>query len=136
MTDFKAADRAARDKERWERTWESWWKTDRVDAVAWGLGFLWGALVIVGDGTSFRDDISWWEPWGVFLVGAGVIVLLSTVFRVLTPEYRLKWGWALFWGTVFLSQGLGALAHPAWRALPLAALAGVILTSALGRTDR
>jgi hypothetical protein len=135
MTEFHDVANVARDKDKWEEAWDEWWRTDRVDAVGWALLFFWGALVIVGDATSFRDGLDWWEPWGVFFVGAGVIVLVEGVVRLFMTEYRSKFGWTLFWGTVFLSLGLGGLAHPAWHALPLVAIAVITLRSAFVGTS-
>lgn len=130
MTDFREADKAATGKDRWEEAWEEWWTIDRVDAVGWALILLWGAAVVVAHETGFGDDISWWEPWGVFFFGTGVIVLSEAVLRLFTPHYRSKFGWTLFWGSVGLSIGLGGLAHEAWYALPLATVAVLILRGA------
>lgn len=135
MTEFHDVANVARDKDKWEEAWDEWWRTDRVDAVGWALLFLWGALVIVGDATSFRDGLDWWEPWGVFFVGAGVIVLVEAVVRLFMTDYRSKFGWTLFWGAVFLSLGLGGLAHSAWHALPLVAIAVITLKSAFVGTS-
>jgi hypothetical protein len=63
-------------------------------------------------------------------VGAGVIVLVEAVVRMVMTEYHSKWGWTLFWGTVALAVGLGELASPIWYALPLVAIATVILAGA------
>jgi len=119
----------------WEKGWDDWWKTDRVDAIGWAALFLWGALVIVAHDTGFRDDFDWWDGSGVFWVGAGVIVLIETLFRFALPRYRSKWGWTLFWGSGFLAIGLSELASPIWFALPLVAVAVVILKGAFASTD-
>ncbi len=134
--DTEAAPEAAREgaEESWERTWDDWWRTDRADAVGWAAIFLWGALVVVAEYTSFRDDFDWWNGWGVFFVGAGVIVLLEALARLAMPRYRSKLGWTLFWGTAFLAIGLGEVADPVWYALPLAAIAVVILGGAFARS--
>lgn len=71
----------------------------------------------------------------MFLVGAGVIVLGETVLRAIVPQYRSKWGWTLFWGSAFLALGLGGLVHAAWYALPLVAIAIVILRDVFARTE-
>jgi hypothetical protein len=110
--------------------WENWWRSDRLDAIGWAVLFLWGALVVLAEYTSFSDDFDWWDGWGVFLVGAGAIVLVEALFRLWTPEYRSKLGWTLFWGTVFLSLGLGGLVSRAWHALPLVVIAVAILKDA------
>lgn len=100
-----------------------------TELTRWGglFLFLWGALVVLATYSSFRDDFDWWDGWGVFLVGAGVVVLIQTLVRLRMPEYRSKWGWTLFWGTAFLSGGLAELTSPVWYALPLVAIAVVIL---------
>ncbi len=122
-----------RPKESWEADWEDWWRTDRMDALGWAALFMWGALVVVAENTSFRDNFDWWVGWGVFWVGAGVIVLVEAVFRGAMPRYRSKWGWTLFWGSAFLALGLGELSSPVWYALPLAAIAAIILSGAFAR---
>lgn len=135
MYESHEAEKSTRGKERWEEAWDNWWSTDRVDAIGWALIFLWGALVIVADNTSFRDDFDWWEAWGVFFAGFGIIVLVEAVARLFMTEYRSKWGWTLFWGTVWLAIGLGELASPIWYALPLVAIAAVIMASTFTRTN-
>lgn len=134
MTDTFRPHEATEEKTWWDDTWEEWWSTDRLDAVGWAALFLWGALVVVATYTSFRDDFDWWNGWGVFFAGAGAIVLAETVIRLTVREYRSKWGWTLFWGTAFLAVGLGELASPAWYALPLVAIAAVILKDAFVRS--
>ena len=118
-----------------EQEWEDWWKSDRVDAVGWAALFLWGAILVVAHNTSFPDNFDWWDGSGVFFVGAGTIVLIQTLFRFGMPQYRSKWGWTLFWGTAFLALGLGELASPVWYALPLVAVAAIILKDAFARTE-
>lgn len=134
MSEDAAQEESLTEEERRARTWENWWTSDRLDAVGWAALFLWGALVVVAESTSFRDDFDWWEGWGVFLIGAGVIVLVEAVARLGIPRYRSKFGWTLFWGSAFLAFGLGELASPAWYALPLVAIALAILKDALVRS--
>jgi len=122
-------------EQRRAQTWENWWRSDRLDALGWAALFLWGALVVVAEYTSFRDDFDWWEGWGVFFVGAGAIVLVEAIVRLGIPEYRSKFGWTLFWGSAFLAFGLGELASPVWYALPLVAIAVVILKDVLVRSE-
>jgi len=121
-------------KEPWGEAWEQWWTSDRLDSFGWAALFLWGALVVVATYTDFRSDYDWWDGWGVFFVGAGVIVLVEASIRIVTPGYRSKWGWTLFWGSAFLAIGLGGLGHNAWYALPLVVIAIVILKDVFTRS--
>lgn len=141
MTDLKPVDDVRREEavtdenEWWEETWGDWWSSDRLDAMGWAALFMWGALVVVTTYTNLRDDFDWWNGWGVFFVGAGVIVLCEAVLRLVMIDYRSKFGWTLAWGAAFLAIGLGELASPAWYALPLAAIAVLILWEGLTRRN-
>ena len=116
-----------------EESWDERWKSDRVDAVGWAALLIWAAVVVLATNTSFSEDYSWWNGWGVFFVGAGVINLAETVARLFMPAYRSKWWWKLLWGVGFLSFGLGVLFGWAWLALFLVAVAIVILRVAFTR---
>lgn len=105
------------------------WRSDRLDALWWALVFVWGALVLIADTTSFSDDFDWWDGSGVFWIGAGCLALIGIPLRLGMTRYRSRLGWTLFWGTVFLSLGLGEVVGPAWYALPLVAIAVLILSS-------
>ncbi|MEE8331201.1 MAG: hypothetical protein V3R84_05460 [Acidimicrobiia bacterium] len=140
MTDLRPSETAApkdrlTEKQRREQVWEDWWTSDRLDGFGWAALFLWGALVLISQFTSFKDDYDRWEGWGVFFVGAGVIVLVEAAVRLRMPKYRSKFGWTLFWGTAFLAIGLGELVSPIWYALPLVAIAVVILKDTLTRRE-
>jgi hypothetical protein len=111
-----------------------WGRSDRLDALWWALVFVWGALVLIADTTSFSDDLDWWDGSGVFWIGAGSLALVGIPIRLGMTRYRSKIGWTFFWGTVFLSLGLGQLVARAWFALPLVAIAGLILTGTLHRS--
>ena len=118
-----------------ESGWDNWWTSDRLDAVGWAAIFIWGAVVVFATYTDFSGNFSWWDGWGVFFVGAGVIVFVESGARLFLAEYRSKLSWTFAWGMVFLSIGLGTLFGPAWLALALVAIAFVILAGALrGRT--
>ena len=120
----------------WEEAWKDCWESDRLDAVGWALAFLWGAVVVLADNAAdIPDDYSWWDPWGVFFIGAGVITLVGAVVRMLVAEYRSSWGWSLIWGTVFLCIGLATVSSPAWYALLLVSIAFVILVSTFAGGD-
>lgn len=93
ITDLRSAQNAEGKEQRTnEQAWEDWWRSDRLDAAGWAAIFLWGALVVVATYTDFRDDFDWWDGWAVFFAGAGVIVLIEAMFRLMTPQYRSKFG--------------------------------------------
>lgn len=113
---------------------DQWWRQDKLDAIGWAAGFIWGALVLLGETTGLSSDYSWWDGWAVFFTGAGAIVLIETVIRLLVPEYRSSWIGSLIFGLILLSVGLGDWAGWGWIwALPLFAIGVAILQSVLSR---
>ena len=110
------------------------WQSDRVNAFSWAALFLWGAIVVLASSTTWHESYDWWDGWGVFFIGAGVIVTVEAFIRLTMPEYRWKVGWTLMWGIVFLSFGLSVFYGPAWLALVLLALAVATVAGALRNT--
>lgn len=123
-----------REDETWSGGWDEWWSSDRLDALGWAAIFIWGAVVVLATYTDFSQDLSWWDGWGVFFLGAGAITLVEAVARLFIPQYRSKWAWTFMWGMIVLSIGLGALFGWAWLALALVAVGVVILVDATRRT--
>lgn len=116
--------------------WENWcgWcrKGDRVDTFGWAAVFIWAGLVLLADITGFASGLVWWDGWGVFFTGAGIIVLVGTAFRTITPRYRRSVLGGLIFGTILLGIGLGDIVSWFWPAA-LLAVGITILIKALGR---
>jgi hypothetical protein len=114
--------------------WHECWRSDRLDGVGWAAIFIWAALVVAADSTSFQSNFGWWDGWGVFFAGAGVIVLAETVLRLLMPVYRARWSWTFIVGSVLLAIGLGTWESLEWVwALVLTAIGIAILRNAILR---
>jgi peptidoglycan/LPS O-acetylase OafA/YrhL len=89
--------------------WDEKWRRDRVNAVSWALLLIWGAIVLfLGTGSNapeiFRD-----HGWSVFAAGAGVIILLTALYRAVMPEHRRPLLGSLILGTILLGVGVGDL---------------------------
>lgn len=93
--------------EGWERWCGDWWHQDRLDAIGWAAFFIWGALVMLADATKFSENFSWWDGWGVFFAGVGIIVIIGTVIRMLIPEYKRSPVGGFVFGFILLGIGLG-----------------------------
>ena len=89
--------------------WDEKWRRDRVNAFMWAAVLIWGALVILAETTGYRKHFSWWEGWAVFFTGAGAILLLASLYRVLVPEHRRSVAGNVIIGLVLLGIGLGSL---------------------------
>jgi len=106
------SDRPRNEKEEKEEkdsgeSWEEKWRRDPVDAAVWALILIWAGVVwllsnfeILGDGV---------ELWPIGFIGAGLIVLLGVVFRLVVPAYRRPVTGGLIFGVILLGIGLGQL---------------------------
>ena len=113
---------------------EEKWRRDRGNALVWAAILIWGALVILAETTDYKENFSWWEGWAVFFAGAGSIILLGTLIRLLKPEHRRPVIGGLILGFILLGIGLGSLVGSGWVwAIILIALASIILISAFFR---
>lgn len=96
------------------RTVVEWWHNDRMDTIWWGLSFIWGALVLLAGITDFGSGYTWWNGWGVFFTGLGIITLIGIIIRLQLPKYRRKLVSGLIWGILFLAIGLGTWGNFEW----------------------
>jgi len=92
-----------------EKSWEEKWRRDPVNVVTWAFIFIWIGLVILAETTDFAYNFDWWIAWAVGFAGAGIIILLGTIFRFFLPEYRKAMLGSAIWGLVFLGIGLGEI---------------------------
>lgn len=106
---------------------DDWWHQDKVDAVGWGFVFILAALILLADVSGFTADYSWWDGWGVFFTGAGVITLVGTVVRLQIPAYRSRWVGGLIWGLILLAIGLGTWTNMVWLWVAALAIVGIII---------
>ena len=84
-----------------------WRPKDRGDTIAWALIIIWGALIILGGWLEFGDNYSWWNPWGLFFIGIGVIGLAGSLIRFLVRDIPNASLWDFIFGLFFLFLGLG-----------------------------
>lgn len=107
---------------------EEKWRRDRGSAVKWASILIWGALVLLAETTNLAVNFIWWNGWAVFFAGAGVIVLLVALIRLLIPEHRRPVTGSLIFGFILLGIGLGGLLGWSWIwPIVLIAIAVVIL---------
>jgi len=115
-----------KEREKEEKSWEEKWREDPLSAVVWALILVWaGIALLIGNLDALQDTAL--EGWNLVFAGAGVILLLEVVVRLLVPAYRQPVIGGLILGFVFLAIGLGDLGI--WDAIwPLAIiLIGVAL---------
>ena len=103
-----------------EKNWDEKWRRDPISAIVWAILFIWAGLVLLADNMGSLDAwlaslaqstglafIAEMEQWEVILVGAGFIVLIEVIVRLLIPEYRRSVGGTIFLAILLISIGLG-----------------------------
>jgi hypothetical protein len=114
--------------------WDEKWRRDPVDAAMWAIILIWAGIVLLASNINYFDD---WgiEVWSIGFLGAGLIVLLTALFRLVVPAYRRPLGGNLIFAAVLIGIGLGDIVG--WVIIgPLVLIAigvGVLLTGLLRR---
>ena len=101
------------EKSRDEKNWDEKWRRDPINAGCWAAIFIWAGLVLLGNTTGWGPDtFNWWNSgnwWAIIMAGAGAILILGALIRLLMPEHRRPIIGNLIMGTVFLGVGLEEL---------------------------
>lgn len=92
-------------------TWDEKWRRDPVEAIVWALILIWVGLVWLAESAGLLasvlgEDV---EAWPIGFLGAGLIVLLGVVLRLLVPSYRRPVIGSLIFGIILLGVGMGQL---------------------------
>lgn len=118
---FDEKDREKREeKSSEEKNWDEKWRRDPISTIVWAAIFIWAGLVFLAYNLGYLKSIQFkgWEipgisnvidlgPWSLVLIGAGVIILLEVLVRLLIPEYRRPVGGSIFFGIFLIAMGLG-----------------------------
>lgn len=109
-------------EEKEEKSWEEKWRRDPLNAAAWAIIIVWAGLVLLASNFRLLDWVPFLEPWSIFFLGAGAILLLEVGFRLLLPTYRQPVIGNAILAAVFLVIGLGDVFE--WQCLlPVAVIA-------------
>jgi len=114
------------------------WVRDTLATITWGLIVIWAGLVffLANMGREFLG-IRWDNTWSWIFLGAGLLLLLEIVLRLVIPDYRRPVGGRVFLAVILLAIGLGGVVEIAvtWPII-LIAVGLVILFGAFRRPDR
>ena len=92
-----------------EKSWDEKWRHDPLGAVVWAAILIWAGVVLLAENMGFLIRFGRLDAWGLIFVGAGGIVLLEVVVRLLMPSYRRPVGGTLVFAVVLLGIGVGNL---------------------------
>ena len=89
------------------------WRRDPLSAIVWAAILIWIGVVLLIGNMGLLDSLSILgrrvEAWSFGFLGAGAIVLLEVVVRLLVPAYRRAVGGTLVFAVVLLGVGLGEI---------------------------
>lgn len=109
-------------QEKEEKSWEEKWRRDPLSAAVWAIILIWLGLMLLAYNLDFFED-SFLDAWPIFFAGAGGILVLEIIFRLLVPAYRQPVIGTAILAIVFLSIGLGGLIN--WNLIWAVALIGL-----------
>jgi hypothetical protein len=110
MSEQPRNEKEEKDEKGRGESWEEKWRRDPVDAASWAAIFIWAGLVLLAENMGFWANLSpLLETWSIGFIGAGVIVLLGVLVRLLVPAYRRPVMGSLIFGAILLGIGLGEL---------------------------
>jgi len=112
-------------------SWEEKWRRDPVEAAVWALILIWVGLVWLAVNLGWlKAIVGSMEPWAVGLIGAGVLVLLGVLLRLVVPAYRRPVLGSVIFGLILIGIGLGQVTQ--WEVLVPIVIIGIGLTVLLG----
>ena len=98
---------------------------DTLSSIVWAFILIWAGLVFLAVNTGWLDRIlaagsiakylpkgmELFEPavWGLIMLGAGLILLIEALIRLLVPQFHRHLGGTLIMGAIFIAIGLGNL---------------------------
>jgi len=142
-----------KDEKELEKHDEKVEERDMLSSITWAFILIWAGLVFLATNVGWFDqlgitiDQSWvfksfedWDRigvWNLIALGAGAIILLEAVARLLIPNFRRHVGGTLIVAAIFIGLGLGGWFS--WSYLwPLTLIAvGVnVLLSGLSRSKK
>ncbi|MGD1995201.1 MAG: hypothetical protein PVH62_00355 [Anaerolineae bacterium] len=93
------------------RGWDEKWRRDPLSAIVWATILIWAGVAMLLANAGSLDNWSFLgsrlQAWSVGFIGAGVIVLLEVVVRLLVPAYRRGVGGTLVFAAILLGVGFG-----------------------------
>jgi len=116
------------------RKFIDWRPNDKGDTIGWSLTLIWGALIILGGWLELGETYTWWNPWGLFFIGIGIIGLAGSLLRFLIRDIPNASLWDFLFGIFFLSLGLGNKTGWIW-AVALLVIGFSILRSVTGKRE-
>jgi hypothetical protein len=94
-----------------DESWDEKWRRDPVEAVTWALILIWAGIAWLLSNMGAFDNLPGdaEDVWPIIFLGAGVIVLLGVILRLVMPAYRRPITGSLIFGLILVGIGLGGI---------------------------
>ncbi len=105
-------------QEKEEKSWDEKWRSDPLSGIVWALILIWAGFVLLADNLGWLDALRAALPatlqlsrstWSFIFLGAGGIILLGALVRLLVPAYRQPVTGSRISGLILIAIGLGNL---------------------------
>jgi hypothetical protein len=99
-----------------EKSWDEKGRSDPLSTITWAVILVWTGIVLLAANLGWLGQIGGGIPglpavqvgaWSVIFAGAGVILLIEVLIRLLLPDYRRPVGGNIFLALLFIGIGLG-----------------------------
>lgn len=96
-----------KDEKNRNESWDEKWRRDPVDAAVWAFILIWVGVVWLAYNAGWLTEIVEKDKaWALGFLGAGVIVLLGVLLRLVVPAYRRPVIGSVIFGVILLGIGL------------------------------
>jgi hypothetical protein len=113
MSDWQQGEKYEKEEEKEEKSWDEKSRRDPLSAAVWAAILIWAGLVLLVQNMGLLDSLrilgTRLEAWPIILIGAGMIVLLEVLVRLVVPSYRQAVGGTLVFAVILVGIGLGNL---------------------------
>lgn len=82
-------------------------RNDPLSAVIWALILIWAGLVFLAQNLGLLRQFELANTWGLIFIGAGLIVWLEVIIRLVMPEYRRPVIGTFIFGVILIGIGTG-----------------------------
>ena len=100
-----------KEEEKDEKGRDEKWRRDPLGGIVWAIILIWGGIVFLMSSTQLLRGLELQSNAGLFFIGAGVILLMEVLLRLLIPEYRRPLVGTIILALVFLGIGVGNLGY-------------------------
>ena len=125
MEEPRRDEKEEKDEKGRDESWDEKWRRDPVEAATWALVLIWaGVAWLLSNTGAFAGLGDGWEFWPIIFLGAGIIVLLSVLLRLVVPAYRKPITGNIIFGLILLGVGIGGLTE-GWTVIGPLILVGI-----------